>query len=206
MFDHRCEPQELRTRAEEAERLGRENSLPVLYVVFAPIEYGIATIREGHLADGISTLKSALNMWEAGGGRIHVPYLKCVLAEAMAGLGDVNAAVLLLDEAIAQFERPGWEERFHYAETLRLKGSLLLREGDFAGAERSYQASLDWARRWKAKSWELRTATSLARLWQSQGKTTEAGELLEPIYGWFTEGFGTNDLREAKMLLEELAA
>ena len=73
-----------------------------------------------------------------------------------------------------------------------------------AGAEQNYLASLDVARQQQAKSWELRTATSLARLWQNQGKPCEARELLAAIYGWFTEGFDTKDLREAKALLEEL--
>jgi predicted ATPase len=77
-------------------------------------------------------------------------------------------------------------------------------KGDPEGAEQNYLASLDWARRQQAKSWELRTATSLARLWQSQGKRQEAYELLAPVYNWFTEGFDTKDLQEAKSLLAEL--
>jgi predicted ATPase len=76
--------------------------------------------------------------------------------------------------------------------------------GDLEGAERNYQASLDWARKQQAKSWELRTSIGLARLWQSQGKRKKARELLAPIYGWFTEGFDTKDLKEAKALLDEL--
>jgi predicted ATPase len=72
------------------------------------------------------------------------------------------------------------------------------------GAEKSYLASLDWAREQQAKSWELRTSTSLARLWQSQGKNKEAHDLLAPVYDWFTEGFDTKDLKEAKALLEGL--
>jgi predicted ATPase len=103
-------------------------------------------------------------------------------------------------------ERPGWEERLHYAEILRLKGWMLSLKGDLEGTEQNYLASLDWAREQQAKSWELRTATSLARLWQSQGKRKAAHQLLAPIYNWFTEGFDTKDLKEAKALLLELAA
>jgi hypothetical protein len=77
-------------------------------------------------------------------------------------------------------------------------------KGDVEGAERNFLASLDWARRQQAKMWELRTATSLARLWQSQGRGQEAYELLAPVYDWFTEGFDTKDLQEAKALLAEL--
>jgi predicted ATPase len=79
-------------------------------------------------------------------------------------------------------------------------------KGDPAGAERSYIASLDWARTQQAKSWELRTATSYARLWRDQGKRNEARELLAAVYGWFTEGFDTRDLKEAKVLLDELSS
>jgi len=87
---------------------------------------------------------------------------------------------------------------------LRLKGWMLVLQGDLVGAEQNYLASLDWAREQQAKSWELRTSTSLARLWQRQGKCQEAHELLAPIYGWFIEGFDTKDLQEAQALIEEL--
>jgi hypothetical protein len=101
-------------------------------------------------------------------------------------------------------ERPGWEERWYYAETLCIKGWLLELKGDPAGAERSYLASLAWARTQQAKSWELRTATSYARLMRDQGRVSEAHGLLAPVYAWFTEGFGTKDLKDAKALLDEL--
>jgi hypothetical protein len=123
----------------------------------------------------------------------------------MAQIGDVNYALHLIDEVIAQIERPGWEERLHYAEILRLKGWMLSLKGDLEGAEQNFLASLTWARRQQAKMWELRTSTSLARLWQSQGKRQDAYALLAPVYGWFTEGFDTKDLLEAKALLDELA-
>ena len=88
--------------------------------------------------------------------------------------------------------------------TLRIKGSLLLLKGDLEAAERAYIASLDWARTQQAKSWELRTATSYARLMREQGRARAAHDLLAQIYGWFTEGLGTKDLEEAKALLDEL--
>ena len=127
------------------------------------------------------------------------------MAEAMALTGDLDNALRLIDEQIDQIERPGWEERLHYAEILRLKGWMLSLKGDLEGAERNFLTSLGWARRQQAKSWELRTSTSLARLWQRQGKRREAYDLLAPVYGWFTEGFDTPDLRAAKALLRELA-
>jgi hypothetical protein len=122
----------------------------------------------------------------------------------MATLGDIDDALQLIDEQIEQVERPGWEERSHYAEILRLKGWILSLKDDLDGTEKNYLASLDWAREQQAKSWELRTSTSLARLWQQQGKTTEAHDLLAPVYNWFTEGFDTKDLKDAKALLDEL--
>ena len=105
---------------------------------------------------------------------------------------------------IDQIERPGWEERLYYAEVLRIKGWMLAMKGDADGAEKCYLASLGWARKQAAKSWELRTATSLARLLQQQRKDKEARNLLAPIYNWFTEGFDTGDLKDAKLLIEEL--
>jgi tetratricopeptide (TPR) repeat protein len=203
-FDRRYKHEDFRKRAEEIERLGRESSLPVLWALMAPISYGEALIREGKVAEGIAPLKAGIVFWEASGGKVYTPTLKSFLAEAMALTGDLDSALQLIDEIIAQIERPGWEERLHYAEVLRLKGWMLSLEGDLEGAERGFLASLDWARRQQAKMWELRTSTSLARLWQSQGKRQEAYELLAPVYFWFTEGFDTRDLQEAKSLLAEL--
>jgi class 3 adenylate cyclase len=203
-FDRRCGLEELRKRAEECERLGRENNLPVLWAILAPFSYGQALIQNGKPAEGIASLQAGLAFWEASGGKSRNPIIKAFLAEGIALTGDVDNALQLIDEQIAQVERPGWEERLYYAEILRLKGWMRSITGDLEGAERNFLASLDWARRQQAKSWELRTSTSLARLWQSQGKRQDAYELLAPVYGWFTEGFDTRDLQDAKLLLAEL--
>ena len=98
------------------------------------------------------------------------------------------------------------EVRDYAAELSRLQGALLLQQAvpDAAQAEVCFQQALDIARQQQAKSWELRAATSLARLWQSQGKRAEASDLLAPVYAWFTEGFDTADLQEAQVLLAEL--
>jgi predicted ATPase len=204
VFDNLHEPDEWLKRVEEADRVGRENSLPFATASLVPINSGIPLIRKGQVPAGMALLKRGLAVWEAAGGRVRSPYLKSVLAEGMAQLADVEGALNLIDEAIAQVERPGWEERFHYAEILRIKGWLLARNGDLEAAESAYTASLDWARQQQAKSWELRTATSCARLMRDQGCTHEAHDLLAPVYGWFTEGFATRDLKEAKALLAEL--
>jgi class 3 adenylate cyclase/tetratricopeptide (TPR) repeat protein len=206
VFDWRREPEVLREHAQECERLGKENAMPFFWKCMAPTRLGRALILEGKVAEGIAQSKAAGAVWEASGGKVGNPYGSSVLAEAMAMLGDIDDALQLIDESIEQVERPGWEERVHYAEILRLKGWMLTLKDDPEGAENNYLASLDWAREQKAKSWELRTSTSLAKLWQTQGKNKEALDLLKPVYEWFTEGFDTKDLKDAKALLEELGA
>jgi predicted ATPase len=196
--------QAVKKRIEEGDRVGRENRLPLVTECLVPINSGTALIRKGRTADGMALLERGLAVWEEGGGRFDTPYYESVRAKGMAQLGDLARALDLIDEIIAQVERPGREERYYYAEILRIKGWLLARRGDLAAAERAYLASLDWARQQKAKSWELRTATSYARLMRNQGRACEAHDQLAPIYGWFTEGFATKDLKEAKVLLQEL--
>jgi hypothetical protein len=114
------------------------------------------------------------------------------------------ARLRLLEDALEQVNRPGWEERCHAAEILRIKGWVLSLKGDSPGAEQNYRASLDVARQQQAKSWELRTATSYAQWLKDQGRCTEALELLQPVYDWFTEGRDTKDHIEAAALLREL--
>jgi predicted ATPase len=169
-----------------------------------PVYSGMGLIRRGQVAEGMASLERSLAVWEEGGGRLGLCY-KSVLAEGMAQAGDLAGALVLIDEVIAQIERPGWEERWYYAEALRIKGWLLSLKGDPEGAERSYIASLDWAQQLQqAKSWELRTATSYARLMRDQGRVGEAYKMLASVYSGFTEGLATNDLKDAKALLDEL--
>ena len=166
---------------------------------------GIAWLRAGRLTEGIPHQRCALERWSAGGALLWMPYFRAVLAEGLALSGDLDGGLSLIEDSLSQIARPGWEERSHVAEVLRLKGWMLQQQGKLAAAEENYLASLDVAREQQAKSWELRTSTSLARLWQNQGKRKEAYDLLKPVYDWFTEGFDTKDLIEAKALLDELA-
>jgi predicted ATPase len=205
LFDLRGEPAEVRKRAKECDTIGRDNSLPPLSMLLAPWVYGLALMREGRIAEGIGSLETGVAAWQAGNGRLYSPYINSIVAGGKAHLGDHEGALELIDQQIAEIERPGWGEKLYYAEILRLKGSILSMKGDLEGAEQAYNASLDWARQQEAKSWQLRTSMSLARLWQSQGKSVEAYKLLAPLYNWFTEGFDTADLKEAKALLKELA-
>ncbi len=128
-----------------------------------------------------------------------------MLADVAAHLGHPEDGLQALAEAQARVEQH--KERWWEAEIQRLRGVLRLRQAGApqAEAETCFRQALDVARRQEAKSLELRAAMSLARLWQHQGKRTEARKLLAPIYNWFTEGFDTADLQEAKALLEELS-
>ncbi len=149
-------------------------------------------------------LRQFIEVWMSIGGGVGLPYQRSRCADTLAQLDHTDEALEHLSQALEQIERPEWGERVHLAEILRIKARVLEHKGDREGAEKNDLASLDWAREQQAKSWELRTSTSLARLWQSQGKRKEAYELLAPVCDWFTEGFDTKDLKEAKALLSEL--
>jgi predicted ATPase len=133
------------------------------------------------------------------------PHWLALLAEAYGRVGQPQAGLQVLDEAVTLMTTTElwWSE----AEMSRLQGALRLQlpSPEIPQAEASFQQALEVARRQEAKALELRAAMSLARLWQHQGKRAEAHALLAPIYGWFTEGFDTTDLQEAKALLEELS-
>ena len=134
-----------------------------------------------------------------------VSYHLGLLAEAYGQAEQAEEGLRLLAEALAHVDTTG--ERCSAAEVYRLKGELLLRQAipDEAQAETCLHQALDIARHQQAKARELRAALGLSRLWQRQGKRAEARQLLAEIYGWFTEGFDTADLREARALLEELS-
>ena len=125
------------------------------------------------------------------------------LDEAQARAGQPEEGLTTLDEALVLVERT--DERHWEAELYRLRAELLLMQGDEAEAEASLHRAIDVARRQSARSWELRATTSLARLWQKQGKRAEAHQVLAEIYGWFTEGFDTADLKKARALLDALS-
>ena len=127
-----------------------------------------------------------------------------MLTTACLKLGRTDEALQCLAEAAQIIETS--DERFYEAELQRLRGEVLNAVGDGAAAEQNYHQALATAKRQSAKTLELRAATSLARLWCDQGKRDEARDLLAPVYGWFTEGFDTLDLKEAKTLLDELSS
>jgi predicted ATPase len=159
---------------------------------------------QGHVEEGMAQMQQGLAAWRTTGAAVFQPYGLALLAKASAQVGQPEAGLALLTEALALTNDRG--ERRWEAELYRLRGELLLMRSaaQHTEAETCFRHALDIARRQQAKSWELRTAMSLSRLWQHQGKRAEAHVLLAPIYGWFTEGFDTADLREAKALLDQL--
>ena len=158
----------------------------------------------GSLQDAINEMRQGLATKRATGAEIKVPYYFGLLAEAYRRANQTTEGLIQLSEALELVERTG--ERWYEGELCRLNGEMLIANDDRPGAEPCFSRALAEARRKRAKLFELRAATSLARLWRDQGKLQQARELLAPVYGWFTEGFDTLDLKEAKALLEEVAA
>jgi predicted ATPase len=166
---------------------------------------GWALAMQGERAAGVAQMQQGLTGILAIGQALVKPICLVRMAEAIGYTGNVDHGLRLLAEALAAFETSGRGDML--TEAYRLQGEFLLRQAapDTAQAEACFQQALTMARRQQAKSWELRAATSLGYLWQHQGKRDAARELLAPIYGWFTEGFDTADLQEAKALLQALS-
>jgi predicted ATPase len=163
---------------------------------------GWVKVKNGDVAEGISLLGSGSAAYRATGAETWMPHYTALLARACEIAGQIEEALTLLDEALQIGERTG--ERWLEAELNRHKGQLLLRQGHAEAAEELYRKALSIAQEQDAKLWELRATVSLARLRRDQGRRAEARDLLAPVYGWFTEGFDTPDLKEAKALLESL--
>jgi class 3 adenylate cyclase/predicted ATPase len=163
---------------------------------------GWVRVKNGDMEEGISLLRRGSTAYSVTASDAWMPYFLTLLAAAHEIVGQGEAGLHLLDEALQIVERNG--ERWFAAELNRRKGQLLLRQGQPEAAEELYCKALSIAEEQEAKLWELRTAASLARLRRDQGRRAAARDLLAPVYGWFTEGFDTPDLKEAKALLDEL--
>jgi class 3 adenylate cyclase/predicted ATPase len=175
------------------------------YLAWGTVLQGSAWAAQGEWVKGLAQIREGLAAWQAVGGRALWHWFRALLAEAYGRAGQVEEGLRALEEALEALQTT--EDRIYEAEVYRLKGELLLQQSaeQQGEAEESLQQALEIARRQQAKSLELRAAMSLSRLWQRQGKQAEARTVLAPIYGWFTEGFDTADLQEAKALLDELA-
>jgi predicted ATPase len=169
------------------------------------VTQGALRLLTGKAFDAVGLLTAGLKAYQSTGATVFVPWYLTYLATAYASLSQYDDARHMISEAIEAVDRTN--ERWCEAEVLRVAGEVasLGPEQDSAGAQKRFERALTVASQQQAKSWELRASMSLARLWRDQGKVQQARELLAPVYGWFTEGFDTRDLKEAKALLEELA-
>ena len=166
---------------------------------------GWALAVQGQSEEGIAQMNQGLATHREMGSEALLPYFLALLAGAYGKVGQIEQGLYLVAEALATAD--DHEERFYEAELHRLNGELLLQPSpnNSAEAETYFRQAIAIAQNQSAKSWELRAATSLARLWLSQGKRQEAYDLLAPVYEWFTEGFDTADLQEAKRVLGDLS-
>jgi predicted ATPase len=198
------EGQAAQARAEALIALARQHEFLGM-LARGTILRGWALAEQGQPAEGIAQMCQGLMAYQAAGLEVGQPMLLASLAEAYGRMGQATEGLSTLDEALALAHKH--EAPYYEAELYRLKGELLLARSaePHTEAEASFQQALNVARHQQAKSLELRAAMSLARLWQRQGKLAEAHQLLGDIYGWFTEGFDTADLQEARALLEALS-
>jgi tetratricopeptide (TPR) repeat protein len=187
---------------EELLALATEHRFP-FYLGLGLAFRGRSLTTSGRVQDGLVLLEQGLAEFRAIGAVANMSILFAWLAEAHAKLGQPDAERRCLAEAARVVEIN--EERAAEAEVLRLQGDLMNAHGDPSGAEQHYRQAIAVAERQSAKLLQLRASTSLTRLWRDQGRGTEAHDLLAQIYGWFTEGFDTPVLKDAKTLLNELA-
>jgi predicted ATPase len=166
------------------------------------VNQGCVSVLTGKASDAVQTINAGITAYRSTGASLYTPLWLSYLAKAYAECGQFDGAWRRIGEAMSAVATT--KERWCEAEVYRTAGEIALMspEPDAAKAEGYFERALGVARQQQAKSWELRASMSLARLWRSQGNSQQARELIAPLYGWFTEGFDTLDLREAKALLE----
>jgi predicted ATPase len=206
-----------RDTAEASLGVATEYGFP-FWSAFQTILLGWVLVNRGRADAGIAQMSRGMEAYWATGAELLRPYFIGLLAEAFAEKGSVGRGLALLDEALGTADKTG--ERFYEAELYRQKGELLSRSNRersnsqdltapssyLSGIEECFLKAISVARRQQARWFELRSAMSLARLWQRHGRIAEAHAILSQIYGWFTEGLDTADLKDAKALLDELRA
>jgi predicted ATPase len=221
LHQFRREVQAAQARAEAVIALSTEQGFR-MWLAAGTVDRGWALAEQGQGEVGIAQIRQGLAAIQATGAAVARPWGLALLAEAYGKVGQTEAGLRVLTEALTRVDKTG--AGLYAAELYRLKGVLTLRQCPVARAkghapipqplpphsqaeveaEEYLQQAIEIARRQRAKSLELRAAMSLSRLWQQQGKCQEAHDLLAPIYGWFTEGFDTADLQEARALMEAL--
>jgi predicted ATPase/class 3 adenylate cyclase len=202
LYHFRREVEATREQAEALFALSREQGF-TLYEGFGVTFRGWAMTKQGRKEEGIAQIRQGIAITQSTGAELWQPYFLALLAEACGEAGQAEEGLTMLTQALDLVSKTGnhrWE-----AEQYRLQGSLLLMQDESSAgqSESCFQRAVEIARKQSAKSWELRAVMSLIRLWQ-RDKKDEAREMLSEIYNWFTEGFDTTDLKEAKALLEEL--
>jgi class 3 adenylate cyclase/predicted ATPase len=195
---------ELRRREATLIKIARDHAIPFLEFMQAKLCGMRVLFHAGRYQESVEKNRSATESWLAAGGTVGYPYWMTLMASALFELADFDEAFACIETAHRMCEQT--QELWCLAEVYRLYGEIYRRQPkpDPDRAQKWLRKAIELAQRQSAKGWELRAATSLARLWQSQGKTQEAHDLLAPVYGWFTEGFDTPDLIDAKALLDEL--
>jgi predicted ATPase len=191
--------------AEAAISLSTEHGFP-LWVGFGRVTKGRSLAELGKLEDGINLINKGLGLLQSNETELQLTFCLAMLAQTQLELGLIQEGLKTVQDALTKVGKTG--ERYYEPELYRIKGELLLASGDACTAEARtcYQRAIGVAREQNAKSWELRSITSLACLLASQGRRDEAHKMLADIYSWFTEGFDTADLKDAKTLLDELGS
>ena len=198
----RKDGESLQMNAEELMRLSQERNLAGWFAT-GMRSRGEAFALQGKIQEGVTQARKGIDAMQSEKMWIYHSGTLALLAEAQVKAGNLDEALDNLDEAFAWVEKT--DERYWEAELYRLKGEILFKQGDDACAETNFNKAIEIARKQSARSLELRAVLSLCRLWEKRGKTEEAHQTLIGIFNWFTEGFDTPDLIEAKALLEELA-
>jgi predicted ATPase len=191
-------------QSNEVIRLADEKGA-ALWKALATMQKGCVLALSGKVSEGIQMITSGITTYRSTGSRVYLPIFLSHLSRAHAELGQLDDAWRCIGEAATTVETT--KERWYEAEINRMHGEIALKlpQLDPSQAEAYFERALTVARAQQAKSWELRAAMSMARLWRDQGKRDAARTLLAPVYGWFTQGFDTHDLKDAKGLLHALA-
>jgi predicted ATPase len=200
VYLNRREPEHALRQLEAAEALATEQRLSLTYET--GILRGAALLGQGAVDEAIARIREGVTRWTRLGRTLLLPYGLASLAEGLARHGDWAAGVAAARDGLRIADATGehmWDAELHHA-----NGMVVLAENKLDEARASFQQAIRIAQAQQAKSLELRAARDLARLWGEQGRRAEAHDLLAPVYGWFTEGFDTADLREVKALLDEL--
>ena len=202
MYQLRNDPVATQKQADDLIRIAAEHDLHL--TPLGKVLRGWAIVQQTADAEGLALVRSGLDMWRESGAEVLVPYCLGTLAETQQALGQIEDALASVVEALSMVEKTG--NRWYEAELHRLQGELLLQQdaSQHAEAVKCFRQALQVARKQQARSLELRAAMSLSRLWVQSGNFREAREVLEPVFCWFTEGLETEELLEARVLLDEL--